>query len=203
MAAEKQRDGDDGETTVLIVEDEPDVADLYRGALVDEGYEVVVERTAAAGTAALDGDVDVALLDRRLQDGVGGDVLEAWRADGAELPVAMVTAVDPDFDIAEFGFDLYVLKPLSGDRIVRTVDRLLDRRGYSSALREAAALREKCAALRRSRGEASLAGDERYQALLDRIDELDAEIERLEESFAPGDYRPAYRALGDDSDRQA
>lgn len=203
MGPEETRGGEEKESpaaTVLVVEDELDIVELYRETLETAGYEVRIARTAAAGAAALDEEVDAALLDRRLPDGTGRDVLEAWRAGDPEVPVAMVTAVEPDFDIVEFGFDLYVLKPLSGDRVVETVERLTARGGYSTTLRESAALAEKRAALRENWEEETLAENERYQTLLDRIDDLDAELERLEESFAPEDYRPTYRALGDGSD---
>ncbi len=58
--------------SVLIAEDEPDLANLYTSRL-EERYDV---RTAYDGTEALeaiDGDIDVVLLDRRMP-GLSGDL---------------------------------------------------------------------------------------------------------------------------------
>ena len=92
--------------TVLVVEDEPDIAALYSGFL-EERYDVTVAETATEAVDRVDAAVDVVLLDRRLPDGSGDDVLEHIRESGYDCRVAMVTAVEPDFDIIDMGFDLY------------------------------------------------------------------------------------------------
>jgi DNA-binding response OmpR family regulator len=89
---------------VLVVDDEPDVADSYAAFLRDR-YDV---RTAYGGEpalAALDEDIDVVLLDRRMPDMFGDEVLESIRGRGFECRVAMITAVDPDVDIIDMEFD--------------------------------------------------------------------------------------------------
>jgi CheY-like chemotaxis protein len=69
-----------GSDTVLIVDDESEVADVYALRLREE-YET---RTAYGGEEALDtidSDMDVVLLDRRMPDLSGDEVLERIRSD--------------------------------------------------------------------------------------------------------------------------
>lgn len=111
--------------TVLVVDDEPGLTDLF-AAWLDEDYEV---RTAYGGTTALDeidDAVDLVLLDRRMPDLSGDEVLEEIRERGFECGVAMVTAVEPDFDIVEMGFDGYIVKPVSEDELHGIVERMLE-----------------------------------------------------------------------------
>ena len=113
---------------VLVVEDEPDLADLYAAWLGDE-YRV---RTAYGGREALDeldeaDEVDAILLDRRMPGLSGDEVLTAVRDRGIDCRVAMVTAVEPDFDILEMGFDDYLVKPVSKDDLLGVVETMRSR----------------------------------------------------------------------------
>lgn len=153
---------------VLIVEDERGLADAYTGWL-DESYTV---RTAYRGSEALDrldDSVDVVLLDRRIPDIDGDDILSTIR--DRELPcrVAMVTAVEPDFDIIEMGFDEYLCKPISANELRRTVDRLVDLVGYDRAVHEQYRLAVKLSALQAAKPAAELRASEEYRELENRM----------------------------------
>lgn len=124
---------------VLVVEDEPDLADLYTRWLAG-GYLV---RTATTGEDALDqldDDVDVIFLDRHLPDLPGDAVLAEIRAQDRPCRVAMVTAVKPDFDIIGMGFDEYLTKPVSQTMLHEAVERLSRRSNYDDQLRDYFAL---------------------------------------------------------------
>lgn len=158
----------DNPPVVLIVEDERGLADAYTGWL-DESYTV---RTAYRGSEALDhldDSVDVVLLDRRIPDIDGDDILSTIR--DRELPcrVAMVTAVEPDFDIIEMGFDEYLCKPISADELRRTVDRLVDLVGYDRAVLEQYRLAVKLSALQAAKTPEELRASEEYRQLEDRM----------------------------------
>ena len=87
---------DDELPLVLVVEDEPDLADLYATWLKID-YSV---RTAYGGEEAveqLDDEIDVVLLDRRMPGLSGDEVLTKIRERGIDCYVSMVTAVEPDF----------------------------------------------------------------------------------------------------------
>ena len=159
---------------VLVVEDEPDLADLYAAWLGDE-YRV---RTAYGGHEALDqldevdDEVDAILLDRRMPGLSGDEVLTAVRDRGIDCRVAMVTAVEPDFDILEMGFDDYLVKPVTSDTLTETVVGLLRRSEYDTEVQDLFSLTSKKAMLESEKSATDLADNEEYQRLTERIETL-------------------------------
>lgn len=183
--------------SVLVVEDESQVADLYRSYLADD-YDVTVAETGAEALEAVDADTDAVLLDRRLPDRPGSEVLAEIRERDFDCRVAMVTAVEPDTDIVQMGFDLYLVKPATRDDIRTVVERLGTRASYDERLQEVASLVTKRAVLEAERTTAELDASAEYADLLDRIDELQGELDDLSEAFSPDDYRLLFREIGDE-----
>lgn len=183
--------------SVLVVEDETQVADLYRGYLEDD-YDVTVVETGAEALSVVDDETDAVLLDRRLPDRPGAEVLAEIRERGLDCRVAMVTAVEPDTDIVQMGFDLYLVKPATRDDIRQVVDRLETRASYDERLQRVASLVSKRAVLEAQRTAAELDTSDEYAALLDEIEELQSELEDLSEAFSPDDYRLLFREIGDE-----
>lgn len=181
--------------TVLVVEDEPDIAELYVGLLGDQ-YDVRTVGTVEAALETLDEAVDVVLLDRRLPDGRGGQVLTAIRDRHLDCRVAMVTAVEPDFDIIDMGFDLYITKPVTGERLRDAVDTLQSRNQYDAMLRKAAALATKRAVLEAEKPPNKLEKSDRYQQLLDELNTVDADLSSVKSTFTSEDYRVLFRDIG-------
>jgi DNA-binding response OmpR family regulator len=157
--------GDDAAATVLVVDDQEDLAELY-GTFLAAEYDV---RTATGGAQALaraTDAVDVVLLDRRMPDMSGDEVLERLRDRGLEVQVAMLTAVEPDGDILEMPFDDYEVKPVDGDGLRELVEHLLERASYDEWSREYFRLVSKRTAL-------ELAGKEdtpAYRELTQRVE---------------------------------
>jgi DNA-binding response OmpR family regulator len=132
--------------TVLVVDDDRDVADTYRRYL-EEAYATRVAHDGRSALEELDDDVDAVLLDRRMP-GLGGDaVLDRIRERGLGVPVAMVTAVDADVDVVGMGFDAYVTKPTTPVALRQTVADLLALSRHAAAVREYHALLATFAAL--------------------------------------------------------
>ena len=78
---------------VLLVEDDTVLASLVERLLTGAGYSVVVAGSAhACVNLALTSDVDAMVLDRRLPDGDGLEVLGRLRARGVVLPTVVLTA---------------------------------------------------------------------------------------------------------------
>ena len=162
---------------VLIVEDERELADLYGEWLEMAGCSV---RTAYDGRAALeylDSEVDVVLLDRRLPEIRGKQVLERIRDSERDCSVAMVTAVEPDFDVITMGFDDYLIKPVEQGTLLETIERLLSRSAYAELEQELYALVSKQAVIESSKSEEELTDNEEFVELESRIAALRAELD--------------------------
>jgi len=154
---------------VLVVEDEPDVAETYERWLRSE-YDVRVAQRGSEALEVLDEAVDVVLLDRMMPGMSGEEVLAEIRDRGVDCRVAMVTAVDPDFDVIEMGFDEYVTKPPERDELLETVERLVDRASLDDEMQEYYALVARRSALEDEKTGEELADSEEYADLVDRIE---------------------------------
>jgi len=115
---------------VLLVEDEPAIADTLVYALETECFTVTHALTGAAALAAAARDPhDFAILDIGLPDMTGLDVCRRLRESSA-IPVLFLTARDGELDRIlglELGGDDYVTKPFSPREIVARVRAILRR----------------------------------------------------------------------------
>jgi DNA-binding response OmpR family regulator len=182
--------------SVLVVDDEPDVADAYAAQLEDE----YLVSTAYSGREALDqidASVEVVLLDRRMPGISGDEVLEHIRDRGLNSRVAMVTAVDPDFDIIDMPFDDYVIKPVSREDLFSTIERLLTASEYEEKLREFYSMTAKQAALQSNKPEAELQTSAEYTALEERIEDLRDTLDETVADFDDEDFAAVFRDLDD------
>lgn len=186
--------------TVLVVDDEHDIADLYARWLADE-YEVLVAHTGREALEALDERVNVVLLDRRIPDVHGDDVLDRINKRGLQCQVAMVTAVEPELDIITMGFDDYLVKPVTSDDLLETVATLVARSEYESGLRELFAAVSKRAVLLDQYPAEELADNPEYEELEGQItrdrDRLDALVGEVSDEAFPQILRDV---VGDSSD---
>jgi len=182
---------------VLIVEDEPDVAETYR-LWLDADYVVRMAHSGDEGLDELDESVDVVLLDRMMPGLSGDEVLERIRDRELDCRVAMVTAVEPDFDILEMGFDAYLCKPIKSDQLHETVENLIGRSEYDDLLQEYYSLVEKQATLEAAKSDAELTDNEEYGAVQERIDELQGDLsETLDGIDSDEDFIATLRGLND------
>ena len=185
--------------SVLIVEDEPDLADLY-AAWLGESYEIETAYDGEAALNAIDDGIDIVLLDRRMPGLSGDRILTAIRDRGLDCRVAMVTAVEPDFDIIEMGFDDYLVKPVSKDELRRIVEQLLLRSSYDEQLQEFFALASKKALLDAKKTDAELKSSQEYARLRDRLAVLRVQVnETMSELLEQDGYRQLCRDLTRDS----
>jgi DNA-binding response OmpR family regulator len=185
--------------TVLVVDDEHDVADAYAAQLSDE----FIVSTAYSGKEALekvDASVDVVLLDRRMPGISGDEVLEKIRQRELNCRVAMVTAVDPDFDIIDMPFDDYIIKPVSRDDLLETINQLLTTAEYESTLRRYYALTAKHATLLANKPESELAQSEEFQTLESEMHDLRSQLDDTLLSFDDSDFEAAFRDLSTGSE---
>ncbi len=119
---------------VLVVEDDPGIADAVMYALQRDGMTAVGAPSLAAARAAAAG-VDLAILDLGLPDGSGFTLLSEWRTPGRGPAVIVLTSRDAEIDCVaslEAGADDFVAKPFSPRALVARVRAVL-RRGAASA----------------------------------------------------------------------
>ncbi len=185
--------------TVLVVDDEADVADAY-GAQLERDYTVITAYSGQEALERLDDAVDVVLLDRRMPGLSGDEVLEHIRDRGVDCRVAMVTAVDPGFDIIEMPFDDYIIKPVSREDLYETIERLLRSAAYEQTLREYYALSAKRGTLVTSKTDSELADSEGFAELEDRMAELQDDLDETVSGFDDNDFEAVFRDIGETPD---
>jgi DNA-binding response OmpR family regulator len=151
---------------LLVVEDEPKMAQMLQRGLKEEGHEVDVCRS---GEAALHQGVDVpydcVVLDWGLPDRDGVEVLREWRGRGVMTPVLLLTARGSTGEKVtglRAGADDYLVKPFHFDELLARLEALA-RRGAgekgSSTIGDVT-METRRRVLRRGDAEVSLTGRE-------------------------------------------
>lgn len=162
--------------TVAIIEDNTTIADLYELWLRPE-YTVEAAYTCEQAEFILDDTVDLALLDRSLPDGSGDELLVNIRNRGLTFPVAIVSAEIPGLDIIGMEFDAYHPKPIGGEKLLDTVQTLLEETTHSVEKQEFYAITRKKAVLEKYRSEKQLQASEEFTRLTERRRKLEASVE--------------------------
>jgi len=115
---------------ILVVEDEPSIAETISYALKTEGFEPTVVQTAAEARSALDScRFQLVILDIGLPDAHGFDFYRELQSK-IELPVIFLTARSDEIDRVsglELGADDYVVKPFSPRELTARVRAVLRR----------------------------------------------------------------------------
>ncbi len=125
--------------TVLVVDDEPNIAELVELYLARDGFRVV---KADAGLSALEAVAEhrprLVVLDVGLPDIDGLEVCRRLRQ-SSQIPVIFLTARDSEIDRVlglELGADDYVTKPFSPPEVVARVKAVLRRSESNTATSE-------------------------------------------------------------------
>lgn len=125
MTAEKcSSDGTDAtgsDTTVLFVDDEPELLEIYELVCGSE-YTVLTATSGEEALGAFGPHVDVAFFDRRMPDMSGDEVIRALRERGYQTPVAIISAVDPETE-PSVDHETYLTKPIAGEELLETIAR--------------------------------------------------------------------------------
>ena len=178
--------------TVLVVDDEQDIADIYTLQLQDE-YDVRTVYGGPAAVEAVDETVDVVLLDRRMPELSGNEVLDRIRADGYDCRVIMVTAIDPEFDIIEMPFDDYLCKPVDKETLEAAIEQQLTAKEYDETVSTLFRATSKLTVLEQEMSADELADSEEYQQLKRATAEMRSEAEEL--MIELDDFEAAFKAI--------
>lgn len=127
---------------ILVVEDEPAIAESVAYALRRDGFEVEVTGTAkeAEGLASA---AELVVLDLMLPDDSGFSLIERWRRSRLQVPIIVLSSRDGEPDrvaALESGADDYVTKPFSPREVVARVRAVLRRARASTPADEPEAL---------------------------------------------------------------
>jgi len=182
-----------GEKTVLIVDDEDSLAELYAQYLDDE-YTTKVASTSGEALVELTSNVDLVLLDRRLPGMSGDELLEHITDWETDCQVIMVTAVDVDIDIIDMPCEGYLQKPVSKEELQQAVKQafLIDR--YEELIADYYEARKKRATLKAEFTAEEIDGDQ-FDQLETRIETLENELSETVEQFPDSEMAEAFRGL--------
>jgi DNA-binding response OmpR family regulator len=114
---------------ILVVEDEPAIAESIQFALTRDGFSVSLAHKLADARPLLEA-ADLIVLDLMLPDGDGVELLRSLRQSGHSTPVLILSSRDGEVDRVsslEMGADDYVTKPFSPREVVARVRAVLRR----------------------------------------------------------------------------
>ncbi len=119
-------------STILVIDDEPNILTTVRRSLELEGYAVEVAGGGAAGLAKLvEHDIDLVLLDVMMPGETGLEVLPKLRTAKPETMVVMMSGnatIETAVQATKAGAFDFIEKPLSGDKLLITIQNTL---GYA------------------------------------------------------------------------
>lgn len=178
--------------TVLIIEDETAIREVFERWLTDR-YDVRSASTGAEALEKVDNVVDIVLLDRRLPDIAGEDLLPKLRERNDACRVAIISTVEPDFDIIDLGFDIYVEKPVTDPDVLHdTVRTLLQRSQFDEKMQEFLSLASKKAALEAAKPPGELWASDEYTELFEHVRSLRAELREVTDDLDDEDLRVSF-----------
>lgn len=181
------RPGESEPPTILIVDDDKDLADTY-GVWLSDDFDVETAYGGVQARKQLHEGLDIVLLDRRMPGIPGDQVLADIREQDIDCQVTMLTAVEPDTDIIDLPFDEYLVKPVTQSQLRETVDDLLLRQGFGEDAQTYFAMESKADALgtrdeenlRDPEAAAGLEADAANERESERLREMRERLERLQ-----------------------
>jgi len=127
------------ETSILVIEDEPAIAETIEYALESEGFRTLLAGTAETGLELWQVECpDFVILDVGLPDRTGFEVCREIRKH-SEVPILFLTARESEIDRVvglEMGGDDYVVKPFSPRELTARVKAILRRTSAKESPRD-------------------------------------------------------------------
>lgn len=154
--------------TILVVEDEPDIAKLIKMQLENGGYRVSIVGSGPCVVAKVEDEKpDLIILDLLLPEVDGIEVLRALKANltTSDIPVIVMTIVPDDGTAWSLGIVDYLTKPVAGEALLRSVEKALTWQGRILIVDDDADTVEMLSAAVRQIGFTPLVAADGYEAL--------------------------------------
>ena len=123
---------------VLVIDDERDILSCLEELLTGEGYRVTAVVSGAEALDVLPDDTpDLAMLDLRMPEMSGLELLQAIRRTHPDLPIIVCSALDSyrnDFELVSANVAAFLDKPMDLDKVISTVRGIIGE-GESSTLK--------------------------------------------------------------------
>lgn len=113
---------------ILLVEDDAALRAALEELLCREGYQVLKASNVRSAREAMNGEVDLVMLDVSLPDGDGVSLCRMWRDGGVQTPILFLTARDEELDVVrglDAGGNDYVTKPFRMQELLSRIRALL------------------------------------------------------------------------------
>lgn len=170
----------ENDETVFIIDDEEEMVVLLEDCLNDH-YTVKSDTDAVRALQRIDDSVDVVLLDRKMPEMSGDELLGILREKGLDVQIAMVTGVKPSEEVMEMPFDDYLVKPVEEPEVLGLVDTLMTRKQYHRASQRFFRNISKISALE----QANRTDTEEYGQLVEQTAELRDQIDEILDDINP------------------
>src|SRR3954470_3076649 len=142
--------------TILVVDDESLIRWTLSERLSQEGHVVVEADTARAAVARFGPDIDLVLLDFKLPDGDGLQVLKTLKASDPDVPIILLTAfssIETAVEAMKQGAYHYANKPFNLDELALVVGKALETTRLRREVKALRALRSEPYAINRIVGD--------------------------------------------------
>ncbi len=120
------------EWCILVVDDEPDILDLFRNFLADEGYSVLLASGVEEAMVIVDTEpVDLVITDLALRGASGLELLQHLTLQHPDISTIMITgyaSIETAVKAMSLGALEYMTKPLNMDRLLPMVRKALEQR---------------------------------------------------------------------------
>lgn len=186
--------GEDDRPTVLVVDDEQGLADLYEAWLTQDFTTESVYHGRDAIERLAD-DIDIVLLDRRMPGVSGDEVIEHIYDREFDCRVALISGIEPDLDLLDLPIDGYLIKPIEQDELLGLVEDLLGVSGYDRSLKEIHRLATTLSAVEQAASTEELETSDRYRALYQRLQGLREELSEVDRGQSQSEFDETVRDL--------
>ena len=126
------------EATILLVEDQSALARTYQGFLRNDPFTIKHVESGSAALKALENMPSAVLLDLKLPDMNGLDILKTIRERGYTMPVVVITAhgsMQTAIDAMRAGAADFLVKPFTAERLRVTLQNALEKEELTAVVR--------------------------------------------------------------------